>query len=474
VVRRSIRLTLTLWNALTLAVILVLFSVMVYMTLSKHLYAEYDREMGRLAESIANPALAPFWDTPQSAFDQVLEDFLGDRAEGHYIQITLPSGETGARTLNLGEAVLPLEGHQKAKAASGDTVYATLSKGVDGTPLRMGIYPAFSNGEHIGVIQLATPLTDAMATLDNVRLVFAISIPLILIVIACGSWLLTLKALRPVEVLTTTARRISAENLSERIAIANPADEIGQLTSTMNDMLDRLETSFTRVRQFSSDVSHELRTPLTIMRGEMEVAARWARDVGECRTIMGSCLEEVDRMTGIIEHLLELARVEEGHLALEFREVDLATVVEQALAHEKGRMGAGGVTIYRPEEDAVIRGDDRLLRMVFIALLDNAFRFSPPDQAVEVRITNDGGRAVVDVADRGPGIAPSEQQRIFDRFYRSDASRNRSQGGAGLGLSLARSIVEAHGGTVSVDSTLGQGSTFTVALPLIPPTAAAP
>jgi len=236
----------------------------------------------------------------------------------------------------------------------------------------------------------------------------------------------------------------------------------------MNDMLDRLETSFTRVRQFSSDVSHELRTPLTIMRGEMEVAARWAKDVGECRTIMGSCLEEVDRMTGIIEHLLELARVDQGHLALESREVDLTSLLDQVLAHEKGRAGAGGVAVTRADDDAIVRGDDRLLRMVFMALLDNAFRFSPPDVPIAVRVATAPDRVDVAVADRGPGIAPEETARIFDRFFRSDASRNRSHGGAGLGLSLVRSIVEAHGGSVAVDSTLGQGSTFTVSLPRVP------
>lgn len=465
---RSIRLTLTLWNALTLAVILVLFSVMVYTTLSKHLYAEYDRELAQLGESLSNPALTPFWSTPQSAFDQVLEDFLGDKAAGHYVQITLPSGEAGARTWNLGDASLPLDGRQRDKAARGKTTFLTLAAGVDGNPLRMAIYPVLHNGELIGIIQLGTPLAEVMATLEQVQLVFAISIPLILIIIACGSWLLTLKALKPVETLTTTARRISAENLSERISIKNPDDEIGKLATTMNDMLERLETSFTRVRQFSSDVSHELRTPLTIMRGEMEVATRWARDVGECRTIMGSCLEEVDRMTGIIEHLLELARVDEGRLDLESREVDLAVLVNQVLAQVKGRTASGGVSLLMEDGGALVRGDDRLLRMVVMALLDNALRFSPPGEPVTIRISAGEERGTVAVSDRGPGIAPEDMNRIFDRFYRSDVARNRSHGGAGLGLSLVKSIVRAHGGTVDVDSTPGQGSTFTVSLPRVP------
>jgi heavy metal sensor kinase len=463
---RSIRLTLTLWNALTLAVILVLFSILVYTTLSKHLYAEYDRELEHLAESLANPTLEPFWSTPQSAFDQVLEDFIGQKAAGRYVQITLPSGQPGARTLNMGETVFPLDDSQRARAGRGKTAFVTLGKGVDGLPLRVLIYPVISNDKLAGIIQLGVPLTDAMATLENLQLVFAIAIPLILIVIGFGSWMLTFKALKPVELLTQTARRISAENLSERIIIVNPDDEIGKLAATMNEMLARLEGSFSRMRRFCTDVSHELRTPLTIIRGEMEVGARWGRDLEECRTIMGSSLEEINRMTGIIEDLLEMSRIDDGQMILELREMDLAPLVGRVMKHKKLQPSAARVIIDGGSEPVPVRGDDRLLRMVFVALTDNALRYSPAEEMVTIRISKEGGRASVAVCDRGPGLAPEEAQRIFEPFYRIDEARNRSQGGVGLGLPLVRSIVEAHGGTVELVTAPGQGATFTVLLPL--------
>lgn len=463
---RSIRLTLTLWNALIMAAVLVLFSITIYTTLAEHLYGEYDKELAILAQSLTNPTLAPFWDTPQSAFDQVLEDFIGTKGKGYYIQMTLASGAPGARTGNLEDKVLSLSKGQLTKAREGKTSFYTLSKGVDGTPLRIIVAPAVVDDTMVGVLQLGIPLTDAMAALEDVRMVMAVSIPLVLLIIAFGSWMLTVKALKPVELLTQAARRISAENLSERIRIANPDDEIGKLASTMNEMLARLESSFSRMCRFSTDVSHELRTPLTIMRGEMEIGARWAKDVTECRSIMESSLEEIDRMTGIIEDLLELARLDDGQMVLELREMNLVPLLGKIMSHEKLRQSAGRVVVEGGEDPVMVQGDDRLLRMVFVALLDNALRYSPAGETVTMRVEQSAGKATVAVRDHGPGMLPEDAVRIFDRFYRIDEARNRSHGGVGLGLPLVRSIVEAHGGTVDVDTAPGKGSTFTVSLPL--------
>jgi heavy metal sensor kinase len=467
VLPRSIRVTLTFWNSLVLAVTLLLFSGLIYTTLRENLYAEEDRELEQLAESLASPTISLFWASSHSAFDQVLEDFIGSRVAGKFVQITLASGQPGSRSGNLAGILLPLDQSQRKKALQGKEDFFTLPKGVTGHPLRVITYPVMNDGVLSAIIQVGASLQQQKETLSSVLLVLAVSIPLALIFAAYGAWMLACKALRPVEFITASARRISAENLSARLQVVNPDDEIGKLTTTMNEMLERLESSFSRIRHFSSDVSHELRTPLTIMRGEMEVAVRWARDVEEQRAIMGSCLDEVGRMTQIIDQLLEMARIESGQLVLELQDVDLSGLVKSIVSHEKLLSGAERVTVSADREEAVVRGDFRRLQALFVALLDNALRYSPAELPVTVNLGVSDGWVTVAITDQGKGIAPEELSRIFETFYRVDSSRNRDHGGIGLGLSLVRLIAEAHGGTVTAQSTLGAGSTFIVTLPCL-------
>ena len=251
----------------------------------------------------------------------------------------------------------------------------------------------------------------------------------------------------------------------------------------MNDMLDRLEGAFAEVRRFTADASHELRTPLTILKGEVEVALRTERDPAEYRKVLESCLEEANRMTRMVDNLLTLTRADAGQLSLERRPVEIGILLARVVA--RGRpLGEGrGVSVSLTEGPPVtVLGDPDRLEQVFMNLVDNGVKYTPAGGRVTVgwRLAphgaggrgpgagETGGRVVVDVEDTGVGISAADREQVFRRFYRADRARSRAEGSCGLGLAIVQSIVEGHGGTVGVESSLGHGSTFTVTLPLAP------
>jgi heavy metal sensor kinase len=276
---------------------------------------------------------------------------------------------------------------------------------------------------------------------------------------------------------TDAAREINSDNLARRLPSTGHRDELGQMVASFNQMLERLENGFRRVRQFSGDASHELRTPLTILRGETEVTLRWAKTPEEFRDMLRSNLEEIDRMERIIENLLLLSKSEAGELTLEIREFSLSDLV-QALYLQGQTLGEAKrirVTMrVGVDEEVRIRGDELRLRQLFLNLIANGIKYTPEGGALEIAILREGEMARVDVTDTGIGIPVEAQPYIFDRFYRVDKARNRMDGGSGLGLSIVKSIAVAHGGRISVHSSPGQGSTFTVLLPVNGPASDAP
>ncbi|RNC72242.1 MAG: HAMP domain-containing protein [Desulfuromonadales bacterium] len=463
---RSIRFSLTLWYAVTLAVILVLFSSFIFLILRNQLTKDFDRELLTVAEAVASPTLEPFRRAGPSVFDQVLEDFIGTRLSGKYVQVMDGSGRVTASSKSVEELRIPYGSSASRRAAEGKVTYETkVNLGL--YPVRTITYPMMDGGRLAQVVQVGTSLKGVAETLEKVILVFAVSIPLSLLLWSVGGWFLAGRALKPVDLITRSARKITAENLSHRLEVANPQDEIGRLAQTFNDTLERLENAFTRVRRFSADVSHELRTPLTILRGETEVGLRWAREPDEFRELFRSNLEEINRMSQIIEALLELSRAEEGGLRLELAELDLdghlAELVQQSRLIEPEK----GLRItFTAHEPVAIRGDWLRLRQVFMNLLDNAVKYTSAGGEVSVVLDSCNGYARVMVVDSGSGIPSDDLSHIFERFYRVDKARNRADGGCGLGLSLARLFTEAHGGRIEVVSEVGKGSVFTVYLPL--------
>jgi signal transduction histidine kinase len=275
--------------------------------------------------------------------------------------------------------------------------------------------------------------------------------------------------LKPVDDITQTTRKITATNLQERIQVINPRDEIGRLTETLNEMIGRLEASFKKVAQFSMDASHELRTPLTIMRGEIELALHEPQNTKSYQETLASLLEEVVRMTSIIDGLILLAKADSDSIRLEKKPTRLDVLVNEIkedaeVLAERKRIH---VSISNLDEMTVM-GDEVRLRQLMLNLVDNAIKYTPEGGKVTLSLerNNDGASFIVE--DTGMGIAPNDLNKVFDRFYRVDKSRSKLPDGLGLGLSIAKWVAEAHGGKLLAESRVGIGSKFTVILPAIP------
>jgi signal transduction histidine kinase len=263
--------------------------------------------------------------------------------------------------------------------------------------------------------------------------------------------------------MTERARTITAERLSDRLPVAHPENEMGRLASVFNETLSRLEGSFDQMRHFTADVSHELRTPLTAIRSVGEVGLRGHRTEASYRGIIGSMLEEVDRLSQLVDRLLTLSRAGTHQPPFALDRVNLETLAEDVVSHlavlaeEKGQT----LSIEKAASPSA-RADRLVLRQALINLVDNAIKFSPPAGVIRVRLSETRSMAVVDVTDTGPGVPADARDRIFDRFYRSDGSKAI---GAGLGLSLARGAIEAIGGQLTLEHSGPGGSTFRITVP---------
>jgi len=292
-----------------------------------------------------------------------------------------------------------------------------------------------------------------------------------LILIIVASWFLVRSSLAPVNAITTTARQISSSDLSQRLPVENPRDELGRLSMTINELLDRLEVAFHQreqaledQRRFVADASHELRTPLTSILGYTRMLRQWGLDHPEtAQESVAAVEQEAERMHGLVESLLRLARGEELP-AMHLVPVDLRTVISDAV--EAARSFGGGeqsIAIEVPHEPVLATIDRQMMIQVLELLLDNAIKYASAPGPITVSLSIVGERHVIRIADRGPGIAPGHLPHLFDRFYRAEESRTTR--GSGLGLAIARQIVEQHHGTITVESEIGTGTTFTITLP---------
>ncbi len=292
------------------------------------------------------------------------------------------------------------------------------------------------------------------------------ALPLAILIAGLGGYLLARRFLAPVDQMAETARKIGEENLQQRLPVRNPDDELGNLARAFNELLQRLQKSFERLKQFTSDAAHELRTPLTAMRSIGEVGLQNRKTIEEYREIIGSMLEENQRLTHLVDNLLFLSRADAQTLQIRLESFDLAEFIKQTvelilpLAEEKNQ------TINVQVTALPITADRVLLRQALLNLLDNAIKYSPTKSTIEIGLQTDNtGFVQILVKDQGPGIAPEHLEKIFDRFYRVDKGRSRAMGGSGLGLAIARWAISVQGGHITVQSTLHQGSVFIINLP---------
>jgi heavy metal sensor kinase len=303
--------------------------------------------------------------------------------------------------------------------------------------------------------------------LANTRAIMWILAPLVLLVGAMGGWSLSRSALRPIDEVIAIAERRTAQNMGERMPERDVDDELGRLIRTLNRTADRVTASFEQIKNFSWNVAHELKTPLTILRGEAELALAGPQTPEDAQRLSTTYLEETVRLSGIVDDLLTLAQADAGQAHVDRQPVRVEDLIEDLrddaaiLASEKK------LAVELPENaSATVLGDAARLRRLFRSLLANAVRYTDSGGTIRIRSRREGGNVRISIEDTGIGIPAESLPLIFDRFYRADPARSRDRGGSGLGLSLARWIAESHGGTITAESTVGRGSTFTVTLPL--------
>jgi heavy metal sensor kinase len=281
-------------------------------------------------------------------------------------------------------------------------------------------------------------------------------------------WWLTTRAIRPVEEISAAASRISAGNLAERISGADADNELGRLVAVLNSTFARLETAFTRQKQFTADASHELRTPLSVIICEAQTALTRDRSASEYRETIQACLDTAQQMRQLTESLLELARFDAGARADQYAILDLAENTRACVERVRPLAAGLGFPIHCDLRDASVSGNADRLSQVITNLLTNAIHYNKPGGTIRVSTRAEHGSAVLTVSDTGLGIAPEDLPHIFERFYRSDKSRSRAEGRSGLGLAICKAILDADGGRIEVSSAHGSGSTFTVWLPATP------
>ena len=331
--------------------------------------------------------------------------------------------------------------------------------------LRVINSPVIGPGGKRYLLQVGVSLTSLDTSLGRYRDLLLLLTPLSLLGAAAGAWWLSGFALAPLTRVALAARDIDVATLDRRLPRRGVDDELEDVTRAFNDTLGRLEQSIGEMRQFSSALAHELRTPLAALRGEIELALRAARDA-ELQRSFASQIEDIDRLTRLIDQVLTLARAESGQIPLRFAVVDLGTLASSLVEQLEPVAHVRSIELRcEPPPAVAALGDAGWLERLVLNLLDNAMKFTPEGGRVVVRVSRDDAGARLEIADTGIGMTPEVMAHVFDRFYQADPSRSCVPGGAGLGLSLVKWIVDRHHGTIAVTSQPGLGSTFTVTLP---------
>ena len=458
---RNVRSRLTLWYVLVLASLLALYAAVASLFLFLSLREDFDQNLLQDVETVEgmlakepNGLVSLHSNHPDAAEPRI----------GHFIEVWSAQGSLLYRSAALQDQTLG--GPPGPDEGLHDPTPSTTQL-PNGTRVRLASSVYHLEDQRV-VLRVAYSEERLWRELGEFGEVLLLGFPIAVLLAGFGGYALARKALAPIDSMTTQAKTMSAERLSDRLSIENSQDELGKLGTVFNDMLGRLQAAFDQLRRFTADASHELRTPLTAIRSVGEVALQDQRSPAEYRDVIGSMLEEVDRLTRLAESLLALSRADAGHIQLQRDEISFLRLAEEArsvvevLAEEKRQqIDIAG------DADLLVSVDRLILRQAILNLLDNAIKYSPPGSQILVRVQSGGDKQVfLDVVDQGPGILDEHQPYVFDRFFRVDKARTREWGGAGLGLSITRWAVETHGGGITLESEEGHGSTFRVSLPL--------
>lgn len=477
---KSIRFKITILYMAILAMTISSFSAILYHNVSQGLYNNMDILLKSKAGGISK-AINTYWEAsnlesiasgikPDEVlrkrrnfnFTKVAQNWVKEESKDPellsiIVTVFDTDGAAIASSKNV-QALAQIPGKDFLSVLQGKVRFDTL--GV----MRIYTTPVFEDEKVAYIVQVASSITSLQAALNNIKVALFVLFPITVLVTGLMGAFLAAVTLHPVNSMIYTIRRISAENMRMRLKIPGTKDEIQKLAETFNNMLERLELAFTSQKKLFEDLSHELKTPLTILKGEFEVILKKMRSPSEYEKTLKSALEEVDRMTRLAGNLLILARLESKEVFPEKKRLDLNLVMRGIVNSIKGIAESKNIEIsYKAGSELFLEGDEDQLKTMFLNILDNAVKYTKSGGRISVALEAQGSSAIVKISDTGIGISSEEIARVFDRFYRTDNARITT--GFGLGLGIAKSIAEAHGGAIGVESRPSEGTVFTVSLP---------
>jgi heavy metal sensor kinase len=458
---KHIRMRITLWYALVLGGMLLIYSI----GISALLLWQLQKQLGRHAiEDIET--VEGLIEIRSNEKVTLREDYHNHpqsrQIEERLLEVLSPDGQVLYKNERLGSRSL---GGQPFPGEGRGGYSERFARLEDGTPIRLVSRFHELKGRPL-LIRLAYSEGEIWQSFEKLLIAMLLGLPLALGLAGISGYLLASRALAPVTEMARRAGQISLERLNTRLPVEND-DELGHLARVFNEMFARLEQSFEQLRRFTADAAHEFRTPLASLRSVGEVALQKERTGNEYRDVIGSMLEETNRLTRLVDSLLTLSRADAGQIALQSNIIpvmgllrDSAALLEPLMEDKQQRL------ILLGDESARVSGDGLFLRQAFLNLIHNAIKYSPIGGTIALSAGIDSqGQVFATVEDSGPGIPPEHREKVFDRFYRIDQARARDSGGAGLGLAIVRWAVRAHGGDIRVESGAGGGSIFRIQLP---------
>lgn len=454
----SIGVRLAVWYCLSVAAIIVLFAAGSWFALKASLYHSIDRDLGyRMA------AVEPFIENhalhSREQFAKVFANSSDASIIGVFVQIT----DDDSRVVYESDV---LASHRVPVMPRGmpDGSISVTTVGQRGWPVRVASKRVVVEGAEL-TIHVVEPLRDVLGSLREYRLHFSLLVPLALLATTTVGYWMSRRALVPVEQIRKEADGIDPSDLAARLRVPATDDELARLAQTLNAMLARIEGGFRSVQQFTADASHELRAPLALMITAGEVSLRRERSREELADVLGKMVREARRMSKLVDDLLALARGDAQRVKAELAPVDVAGILRELATEMEPVARAKGLQLFAnlPDRNISAMGSGMDLRRLFLILIDNAIKYTETG-FVRLELEGDASQIRVAVHDSGIGIESAALPHVFDRFWRADKVRSRSEGGAGLGLALAAQIVQQHGGTIDAESEAGRGSVFTVRL----------
>jgi two-component system, OmpR family, sensor kinase len=481
----SVRVRLTVWYTIVLGIILTLLAVLTYLLYQRNIAQRTDANLVELADAFATTFVSELPDQsgPESVIHAARTSMMEHRFRDTIFVVLDSTGNVVLTSLNLPGGMPSREPVRSdlfdtetfrelaTSSESAKPSLQTISRGKNGLRGYARSVRAENRSFQLVILQ---SLHSQNGMLEDIRNTFLWAIPVALSLASIGGYFLARKSLAPVATMAGQAQSIGASNLQNRLEVTNKRDELGQLANSFNQLLERLEKSFERQKRFIADASHELRTPVAILRGEAEVTlSRADRPPEEYRESLGIMRDESQRLARIIEDLFTLTRADSGEYTLNLSELYLDEVATDVLRNARSLASTRNISLVPSvAADLPIRADETLLRRMLLNLIENAIKFTCPGGSVTLTCKNHRDEYVLHVTDTGPGIPMELQHKVFERFFRVDKVRSRSEGelgGAGLGLSIAKWIAEAHHGRLELTRSDASGSTFTVFLPAASP-----